>query len=205
MRQPARRHAARRGALAAEVAAAKFGRIHFGGARANVDQRLDRAARERLADAAVGPGGGLVLPGDAQPAAIRADVVRRSGEEQHLQPFEDARARIGRVRAGLGEIVERQRGDARLRIHGHRYRDAVRARVDVRDEGFQPVADVLHRAPGQDRGGADRHLVVIDVQLHAEATADVRRSARERPARRSRSNRRRRRASGAAPAWTGAR
>ena len=50
----------------------------------------------------------------------------------------------------------------------------MRARVDVRDEGFQPVADVLHRAPGQDRGGADRHLVVIHVQLHAEATADVR-------------------------------
>ena len=174
VRQPARLHPARGRALAAEVAAAKLGRIDVRLARADVDQRLDSAARERLADAAVRAGGGLVLPRDAQAAAIGADVVRRPREQQHLQSFQDARARIRRVRAGLGEIVERERGNARSRIQRHRYRDPVRARVDVRHEGFQAVADVLHRAPGEDRGGADRHLVVIHVQLHAEATTDVR-------------------------------
>src|SRR6185295_5051263 len=118
-------------------------------------------------------GGGLVLPGDAQPATIGSDVVRRAGEDDDLQALEDARARVDRIGAGLDQVVERERRDARVGAERHGDRNAVRARVDVRGESFHAVADVLHRPAGEDRGGAHRHLVVIDVQLDAEAATDV--------------------------------
>ena len=91
-----------------------------------------------------------------------------------MQPFTDAAARVHRVRADFHDVVNMESQHRAIHFHRHRRIHHMTARVDVADEGLQPVRDELDRAAEQHRRGRDRDFVVVEVQLHAKRTADIR-------------------------------
>jgi CO/xanthine dehydrogenase Mo-binding subunit len=82
-------------------------------------------------------------------------------------------ARIDRVRADAGEIVDLEAGDVPVVHDGDAAFDAVIAGMNVGHEALDAVGDELDRAFEQLRERRGRHLVGVDVHLDAEGAADV--------------------------------
>ncbi len=82
-------------------------------------------------------------------------------------------ARIDRIGADAGEVVDLPGGDGAVVLHADLGLDAVVAGVDVGDEALDPVGDELDRPLEQLRQRHRRHLVGVGVHLDAERAADV--------------------------------
>ena len=161
------------GVVGNEIAPPDLQRVHADLRRREIDQPLGDRGRDRMADGAVLAHHVLVLEHDARPRAIVRAGVGPAGEVDDLVRLDAGRARIDRIGADAGEIVDLPGGDgavvpdADLRLH------AVIAGMDVGDEALEPVGDEFHRPLEQLRQRHHRHLVGIGVHLDAERAADV--------------------------------
>nr|WP_246788795.1 hypothetical protein [Bradyrhizobium sp. CIR48] len=139
----------------------------------HVDETLGHRAGDGMADGAVLAGLHLVLEDHLQRGSVIFEAIGRADQADDLIALDDAGARIGRERPDRGQVQNIHRQDLALGIQRHPGADAMVAGVDVRDEGLHPVGDVFHGPAEQDRETDHRHVLVIDMQLHAEGAADV--------------------------------
>src|SRR5262249_41505691 len=91
----------------------------------------------------------------------------------HLIAFDAARARVDRVGADGGEVVELEGQDLAFPVAGYADFRLVLARVDVGQERFQAVGYEFHGAAQHDRQRGGRHLVRVYVDLDAVRAPDV--------------------------------
>ncbi len=77
------------------------------------------------------------------------------------------------IGADRGDIVHLHGGDVAGLLHGDAGLDAMVARLGIGDEGFEPVDAELDRPAQKHAGHHGRHLVGVEVELHAEAAADI--------------------------------
>ena len=159
--------------VADEVAAADLDRVHADRLRGEVDEPFRHRAGDRVADGPVLAHHVLVLEHDAGAGAVVAAGVGPADEVDDLVRLDGARARIHRVRADAGEVVDLEGADAPVLHHRDAALHDMVAGVDVGDEALQAVGDVLHRTAQELRERRRRHLVGIDVHLDAEGAADV--------------------------------
>ncbi len=177
VREPLELHAggrgARVGAVGHQIAAAELHRVEAGSFCGEVHQALGDGRGDGVADGAVLAGRRLVLQHHRGLGAVVGEVVGAADQVHHLVAFHRAGARIDRIGADAGQVVDVDGGDAALGVYAHAALDAVVAGVDVGGEALQPVGDELHRPRHDfcdDRGG---DLVRVDVHLDAVAAADV--------------------------------
>src|SRR5215467_13476625 len=99
------------GVVRDEVAAPDFQRVHADLGSGQLDEPLGHRGRDRMADGAILAHDVLVLEHDAcAGAVVRADV-RPAGEVDDLVCLDARGARIDRVRADAGEVVDLPCGD----------------------------------------------------------------------------------------------
>ena len=79
----------------------------------------------------------------------------------------------GRVRADVGDVLDRDRLDDALGVDRHPHVPVLVARVGRRDQVLAPILDPLDRASEQPRREHDRALLPEHVHLLAEPAADV--------------------------------
>ncbi len=156
-----------------QVAAAEFGRIHAELLGREVHDPLGQRHGNRMADGAVLAGHVLVGEHDIESGAVIPVLVGAAREVHDLVTLDPAGARVHRIRADRGQVVQVEGEDLALLRGGKADRDLVLARMDVRQKRFQPVGDELDRAAQhhRERGGA--HFVRVHVHLDPVGTADV--------------------------------
>ena len=177
VRQPFESHARRRGigvgVVADQVAPAQLDRVHAERFGREVHKPFGHRRRDRVADGAVLACGHLVLRHDRGGAAVIGEVVGPAAQVHDLVALDRAGAGIDRIGADAGAVVDVEGKDLPFRIHRDPTRDPMVARMDVGDEALEAVGDELHRAPQDLRHGRDRDLVRVDMDLDAEAAADI--------------------------------
>ena len=161
------------GIVGDEIAPPQLGRVHADLRRGEFDQAFGDRGRDRMADGAVLAHDVLVLKHDAGAGAIVRAGVGPADQIDDLVGLDAAGARIDRIRADAGQIVDLERGDGAVVLHADLRLDAMIAGVDVGDEALEPVGDEFDRPPQQLRQRHRRHLVGIGVHLDAERAADV--------------------------------
>ncbi len=164
---------ARVAAVGHQVAAAELDRIEAERLGGEVDEPFRHGGGDGVADGAILAGRRLVLQHHGGLGAVVGKVVGPAHQVGDLVALDRAGARIDRVGADAGQVVDVDGGDAALRVHGHASRDAMVAGVDVAREALQPVGDELDRAAHDLGDHRHRHLVGVDVHLDAVAAADV--------------------------------
>src|SRR5262249_14078413 len=156
-----------------EVAAADFQRVHADLGGGQLDEPFGHRGRNRMADGAVLAHDVLVLEHDARAGTVvLADVVP-AGEVDDLVGLDARRARIDRVRADAGEVVDLPGGDGAVALDPDLRLHAMVAGVDIGDEALDAVGDELDRTLEQLGERDRRHLVRISVHLDAERAAHV--------------------------------
>ncbi len=105
--------------------------------------------------------------------AIVRTIVRSAGEVDDLIGLDAGGARIDRVGADAGEIVDFESSDDAFLGDADLAFDAVIAGMNVGDEAFDAVGDELDRPLEQLGQRHRRHLVGISVHLDAERAADI--------------------------------
>ena len=161
------------GVVGDEIAPPDLDRVDADLRRGEIDQTLGDRGRDRVADGAVLAHDVLVLENDAGAGAIVRAGVGPAGEIDDLVRLDAAGARIDRIGADAGQVVDRESGDGAVALDADPRLDPMVARVDVGDEALQPVGDEFDRPPEQLRQRRRRHLVGVDVHLDAERAADV--------------------------------
>ena len=156
-----------------EIAPPDLQRVHADLLRGQFDQTFCHRSRNRMADRAVLAHHVLVLEHHARAGAIVRAGVGPAGEVDHLVRLDTGGARIDRVGADAGEVVDLPGGDGAVLLHADPRLDAVIAGVDVGDEALDPVGDELDRPLEQLGERHRRHLVGVGVDLDAERAADV--------------------------------
>ncbi len=156
-----------------EIAAPQFNRVHADLRRSQIDETLGHGGGDRVADGAVLAHHVLVLKDDTSAGAVVRAGVRAADEVDDLVRLDAAGARIDRVGADAGQVVDLEGGDRTVAFHSNPRLDAVIPRMDVADEAFQAIGDELHRPLEQLGERRRRHLVGVDVHLDAEGAADV--------------------------------
>ncbi len=126
-----------------------------------------------MADGAVLAHDVLVLEHDAGAGAVIRAGVRAADQIDDLVGLDAAGARIDRIGADAGQVVDLERGDGAVVRDADLRLDAMVAGVDVGDEALEAVGDEFDRPLEQLRQRRRRHLVGIDVHLDAERAADV--------------------------------
>ena len=126
-----------------------------------------------MADGAVLAHDVLVLKHDAGAGAVVRAGVGAADQVHDLVRLDAAGARIDRIGADAGQIVDLERGDGAVVLDADLRLDAMIAGVNVGDEAFEAVGDEFDRPLQQLRQRDRRHLVGIDVHLDAERAADV--------------------------------
>ena len=164
---------ARIGIVGNEVAPPQRQNIHADFARGELDQPFGHRRRDRMADGAVLAHHVLVLEHYARPRPVIRAGVGTAHQVDDLVRLDAAGARIDRIRADAGEIVDLERGDAAVVLDPDPRLDPVIARVNVGHEALDAVGHEFHRAFEQLRKRRGRHLIGIDVHLDAERAADV--------------------------------
>jgi len=157
----------------AVIAASHLGRINAEFSRRRIDEVLGNAAGDWHTHTTIRAHCGLVLEHHAQPCAKRPGRVRRTGQGDRMQTFAGTRARVQREGADLDNVIDLEAEHRAVRSHRDRGFDDVAARMDVVDEGLQPVRNKLDRAPEQHGRGGDGNFVVVQMQLDAERAANV--------------------------------
>jgi hypothetical protein len=142
-------------------------------ARDQLDHALRDSGCDRVADGPVLGGDPLVLRDDPERRVVVAEPVGTRQETEHLASLDDARARV----RGVGADASRDRRAHRRErpVGGRRHFDAHRllASVDVGDERLAARRDPLDGSAEHPRQGARGHVVLVDVDLDAEAPAHV--------------------------------
>ena len=156
-----------------EIAPPDLQRVHADLLRGQFDQTFCHRSRNRMADRAVLAHHVLVLEHHARAGAIVRAGVGPAGEVDHLVRLDTGGARIDRVGADAGEVVDLPGGNGAVLLHADPRLDAVIAGVDVGDEALDPVGDELDRPLEQPGERHRRHLVGVGVDLYAERAADV--------------------------------
>ncbi len=156
-----------------EVPAPEVRRVHAELRRGEIDDPLGERGGNRVADRAVLAGHVLVGEDDVQLRAVLPVRVRPAGQVDHLVALDPAGARVDRVRPDCGQVVEVEREDLPVLAACEPHLRAVLARMNVGEEGLEPVGNELHRAAEDHRDRRGRHLVGIDVHLDAVRAADV--------------------------------
>ncbi len=151
-----------------EIAPPDLDRVHADARRRHLDQILGDRGRDRMADRAVLAHDIFVLEDHAGAGAVVRAFVRAAHQIDDLVGLDARRARIDRVGADAGEVVDLERRDGAVALDADLGVDAVVARVDVGDEAFQPVGDELDRPLEPLRERDRRHLVRVGVNLDAE-------------------------------------
>ena len=162
------------GVVGDQVAPPDLGRVHADLRRREIDQALGHRTCDGMADGAVLAHHVLVLEHDAGAGAVVRAGVGPADQVDDLVGLDRAGARIDRIGADAGQVVDLERGDVAVALDRRcGALHAVVAGVDVGDEAFQPVGDEFDRPPQQLRQRDRRHLVGIDVHLDAERAADI--------------------------------
>ena len=126
-----------------------------------------------MADGAVLAHDVLVLEHDAGAGAVVRAGIGPAGEVDDLVGLDAGRARIDRVGADAGEVVDLPGGDGAVALDADLRLDAMVAGVDVGDEALDAVGDELDRTLEQLRKRDHRHLVGIGMHLDPERTAHI--------------------------------
>ncbi len=105
------------GVIGDQIATAKFCRVHAQLAGCRIDQPLGHAKRDRVADRAVLAHHILVLEHDAAVRAVVGEIVGPPGQVHDLVGLNPAGARIDRIGADAGQIVDLDGGYAVLTVH----------------------------------------------------------------------------------------
>ena len=134
------------GVVGDQVAPPDLERVHADLRRREVDQALGHRGRDRMADRAVLAHHVLVLEHHARARPVVRAGVGAADQVDDLVRLDAAGARIDRVGADAGEVVDLEGGDGAVALDADLRLHAMVARVDVGDEAFQPVGDELDRA-----------------------------------------------------------
>ena len=126
-----------------------------------------------MADRAVLAGDVLVREHHIRAALVLLVLVGAAGEVDHLVAFDAAGARVDRVRADRGQVVQLERENFPCLCASQANACAMLARVDVREKRLEPVGEEFHRPAQHHRERRGRHLVGIHVHLDAVRAADV--------------------------------
>ncbi len=169
----ARRAGRRIGVVGKQIAPPQLRRVHADLRRRQFDQALGDGSRDRMADGAVLAHHVLVLEHHAGAGAVVRAGVGSADQIDHLVRLDAAGARIHRIRADPGQIVDLESGNDAVALDAHLRLDAVVAGVNVGDEALETIGDELDRTPQQFRQRHRRHLVGIGVHFDAERAADV--------------------------------
>ena len=169
----ARRGAARVGIVLHQVAPAQLDRVHADPLGGEIEQRLARGDADRVADAAILRGRHAVQIDDPRHRPVVGVLVGPAGDIQDLVGLEHAGPRVLRVGADARQVVDLERGDLAVPGDRHARPDPVLPRMDVGDEGFEPVGDELDRPVERYGERAGRDLVAIGVDLEPERAADI--------------------------------
>ena len=144
----------------------------------------------------------LVLRDHPQRRLVVPDAIGPGQQAQDLTALDDARARIGRVRAHRGGDAGPHPADHPGVVGRHLDLDHLLARVNVGEERLAARGDPLHGSPERERHRDGREVVLVDVDLDPERAADVGRDHPHAMLGARRTGRRAPPASCAAPAWT---
>ena len=169
----ARRAGGRIGVVGNEIAAPHLQRVHADAGRRELDQAFGDMGRDRMADGAVLAHHVLVLEDDAGLGAVVRTGVGAADEVHDLVRLDAAGARIDRIGADAGEVVDLPGGDGAGAGDADPRFDAMVAGMNVGDEALQAVGDELDGTPQQLCQRRGRHLVGIGVDLDAERAADI--------------------------------
>ncbi len=134
------------GIVGIEVFLSHLDRVHADLRRGEIDQAFGHRGRDRMADRAVLAHDILVLEHHARAGAIVRAGIGAAGQVHHLIGFDARGARIDRIGADAGEIVDLEEGDGAVLVDADAALDAMIARVNVGDEAFEPIGDELDRA-----------------------------------------------------------
>jgi len=156
-----------------EVASPELRRVEPEIARDQLDHALGHGGRDRMPDGAVLGGDHLVLGDHLERRVVVAKPVRAWQEAEDLAALDDARARVRRVRTDGRRDVGAHPGQrpigGRRDLHAHR----LLAGVDVGEKRLAARRHPLDGAAEHLRQGARRQVVLVDVDLDAEAPAHV--------------------------------
>ncbi len=164
---------ARIGVIGDQIAPADFQRVHADLGGGEFDQAFGHRHRDRMADRAVLAHDILVGEDHAGLGAVVGAGIGPAGEVDDLVGLDARGARIDRVGADAGEIVDLERGNRAVLHDADLGLDAMVAGMNVGDEALDAVGDELHRPLEHFRQRHGRHLVGISVHLDAERAADV--------------------------------
>ena len=156
-----------------QIAPADFQRVHADLGGGQFDQPFGHRHRERMADGAVLAHHIFIGEHHARLRAIIRAGVGAADQIDHLVRLDARGARIDRVGADAGQVVDLEGGDGAVVLDADFRLHAVIAGVDVGDEALDAVGDEFHRPLEQLGQRHRRHLVGIGVHLDAERAADV--------------------------------
>ena len=156
-----------------EIAAAHLAGVELEVARDQVDHALRHRGGDRVADRAVLRGDDLVLRDHAEGRVVVPQTVGPGQETEHLATFHDARARIGGVRPHRRGDRRPHRGEDAVAVGRDLDADRLLARVDVGQKRLASRGDELDGSAEHERHRARGHVVLVDVDLDAEAPAHV--------------------------------
>ena len=140
-----------------------------------VGQQLRDHAGQRHADPAVHADQVLVDVDAARAGLVILEPIGRARHRDRHHPFGDAEPHRHAIGADRADVVHLHGGDLAAVLERDARLDPVVAGLRIGNERFEPVDAELHRPAQQHAGGNHRHLVGIEVELHPEATADIRR------------------------------
>src|SRR5262249_13183746 len=146
------------GVVRDEVAAPDFQRVHANLGGGQFDEPLGHRGRDRMTDGAILAHDVLVLEHDARAGTVVRADVRPAGEVDDLVGLDAGCARIDRVRADAGEVVDLPAGDGAVALDPDLRLYAMVAGVDVGDEALDAVGDELDRTLEQFGERDRRHL-----------------------------------------------
>ena len=126
-----------------------------------------------MSHGAVLRGDDLVLRHDAQGGVVVAHAIGAREETEHLASLDHARAGIGGVRPHRRRDRRPHRRQHTVAIGRNLDTDRLLARVNVGQEGLATAGDELDGATEPQGHRAGGHVVLIDVNLDAEAAADI--------------------------------
>ena len=164
---------ARIGVVGKQVAPAQLERVHADLGGGELDQPFGHRHRDRVADGAVLAHHIFVLEHHARQRAVVRAGVGPAHQVDDLVGLDAGSARIDRIGADAGQVVDLEGGDGAVALDADLGLDAVVAGVDVGDEALDAVGDEFHRPLEQLRQRHRRHLVGVSVYLDAETAADV--------------------------------
>ncbi len=132
--------------VADEITSPNLKRVHPDPLGGEVNQSFRDRACNRMPHAAILAGDVLVLENDAGSRPVIFRGVRSTDQIDDLIGFDGAGARIHRIGADAGDVVDLECVDrAVLADTDTRLADVI-ARVNVRIEAFDPIRDKLDRA-----------------------------------------------------------